>query len=75
MEAYKEMDDENLEKLVEIMNEWWNNEEIPDENLQARIVLIFKKGDTSVLSNYRPIALTNSMYKITNPYRYQNEWG
>ena len=64
MEAFKEMDDENLEHLLETINEWWRNEEIPEEILQARIAMIFKKGDTSDLNNYRPIALLNSTYKI-----------
>ena len=64
MEAFKEMDDENLEKIVKMLNEWWSEEDVPEETLQARVVLIFKKGDTGNLANYRPISLTNSIYKI-----------
>ena len=64
MEAFKEMDDDNLEHLLETLNEWWKHEEIPEEILEARIAMIFKKGDTSDLNNYRPIALLNSTYKI-----------
>ena len=44
--------------------EWWNKEETSEEQLQARVVLIFKKGVTSDLDNYRPIFLLNSTYKI-----------
>ena len=64
MEAYKELLDINLEEIIKILNEWWNKEYIPDEVLTARVVMIFKKGDTSYLGNYRPISLTNSIYKI-----------
>ena len=61
MEIFKQMNKGNLEEILKIINKWWNEEEIPEEQLKARIVLIFKnKGN----SNYRPIALTNSMYKI-----------
>ena len=58
------MDDIALELIREILNEWWIQENIPEEQLQSRIVLIFKKGDTGVLSNYRPISLLNALYKI-----------
>ena len=64
MEAFKEIDDENMILITELLNKWWNEEDIPEEVLEARIVLISKKGDTSNLSNYRPIALLNSIYKI-----------
>ena len=37
---------------------------MPDEMLAAKIALIFKKGDSTKMENYRPISLLNSMYKI-----------
>ena len=64
MEIFKEMDEENLEEIKEILNYWWNNEKIPKEQLRARVVLIYKKGDTGKYGNYRPISLLNSIYKL-----------
>ena len=65
MEIFKQMNKGNLEEILKIINKWWNEEEIPEEQLRARIVLIFKnKGNSNDIDNYRPIALTNSMYKI-----------
>ena len=65
MEIFLEMNDIQLEKVLDILNKWWENEEFPEEHLKARIVLIFKnKGSSSNIDNYRPIALTNSIYKI-----------
>ena len=64
MEIFKEMDEENLEEILKLPNQWWKDEDIPTETLKARIVLIYKKGCTSSYENYRPISLPNSLYKI-----------
>ena len=61
---YKELTSENRKEIVKLLGEWWNEEHIPDEDLMARVVLIFKKGDPTKLENYRPISLLNVLYKI-----------
>jgi len=63
-EIWKEMDYINRIYLLKLLNEWYLNETIAEEDLLAHVVLIFKKGDTSNLENYRPIALLNTFYKI-----------
>ena len=37
---------------------------MPIEEARARVVTIFKKGDTRDIGNYRPISLLNAIYKI-----------
>ena len=58
------MDDDNLRNVLNIINEWWQNEIIPESQLQARTVLIFKKDNTKNLANYRPISLLQSISNI-----------
>ena len=64
MEICKEMELEAIEEIRSILNLWWEEESIPTETLRARVVMIYKKGDTSKYENYKPISLLNSMYKI-----------
>ena len=64
MEFFLEMDKKSFEVISENLNTWWEEEQVPPEVLQARVVSIYKKGDTSKLENYRPISLLNSIYKI-----------
>ena len=63
-ELYKWLNRENRLFLLEILNQWWAGTQVPPELLLARVVPIYKKGDIDDPSNYRPISLLNSMYKI-----------
>ena len=64
MGYFKELDEENLREVLELINTWYRNQNLPEEILLARVVLIFKKGDTADLKNYRPISLLNAIYKF-----------
>ena len=61
MEAFQNMNKTNLAPLLELLNKWLEGK---DEALQANIAMIYKKGNTENLDNYRPIALLNAQYKI-----------
>ena len=50
--------------IVESFNESYEEGQLSDTQRTAVISLIFKKGDAQLLSNYRPISLTNCDYKI-----------
>ena len=50
--------------ILDILNDMWNLEAIPDEAEIARIVTIYKKGNPEIPSNYRPIAFRQTLYKL-----------
>ena len=53
MEIFKEMDTESMRGVLHILNQWWSEEAIePEEAVYARVVLLYKKGDTSKMENY-----------------------
>ena len=45
MEVYEDMGVEGREVVLGILNEWWESEDVPAEELNARVVFIFKKCD------------------------------
>ena len=61
---FKEMNEVGLREVLEILNGWWREENMPTEMLMARVVLLHKKGDTNKYENYRPISLLLAMSKI-----------
>jgi hypothetical protein len=55
---------ENLRLLI---NSVFASEfKMPKETLSAKVILFYKKGDPSLLVNYRPIALLTSTYQLMN---------
>ena len=63
-ETLKEMNGQQRKKILQLIKRWWINEDMGEEELRARVVLIYKKGDTNKFENYRPISLLNTLYKI-----------
>ena len=64
MEFFKYLNDEAIEHVRELINNWWCNGIFPEEKLVANIACIYKKGSPLKRSNYRPISLLNAIYKI-----------
>ena len=63
-ETFKEMGYEKATEILKLINEWWKEENMEPDMLRARVILIFKKGNTNRFENYRPISLLNTLYKI-----------
>uniref|UniRef100_T1GS35 Uncharacterized protein n=1 Tax=Megaselia scalaris TaxID=36166 RepID=T1GS35_MEGSC len=53
-----------IHRRHQILTKIWGNEKMPQEWNLSKICTVFKKGDRSVLKNYREINLLNVAYKI-----------
>jgi len=63
-EFFTWLDDTNLNRVLRLINFWWENGSFPEDKLRAYIASIYKKGDPKLQENYRPISLLCSIYKI-----------
>ncbi len=63
-EFYKKYWPDIKELYMDMINETYNLGELPYTLRKAILALLFKKGDSTLLKNYRPISLTNYDYKI-----------
>lgn len=50
--------------LLKLFNQWIEDEAVPDDLPDATTILLFKKGDPLDISNYRPISLLSSVFKL-----------
>lgn len=61
----KQEETENVPKfLVELFNKCWEKGEVPNEWNHGLIVPIPKKGDLTLVDNYRGIAILNSLARV-----------
>ena len=63
-EFYKAFWNDITDLYIEMIKETFVYGELPYTLRKAVLALLFKKGDTTLLKNYRPIPLTNYDYKI-----------
>ncbi len=66
-EILKHSPDSFKENLRHLVNAVFASEfKVPKDALLAKVILLYKKGDPSLLGNYRPIALLTSTYQLMN---------
>ena len=60
----KQGGEEVIQQLVKLFNQILILQKIPKAWKEAKIILLFKKGDKADVKNYRPISLLSHLYKI-----------
>ncbi len=63
-EVFMGMETKGREKLVEVLEECRKTNEFPEGWKETELRWIYKKDDPLQIKNYRPIALTDTLYKI-----------
>jgi len=53
-----------MDAIVMLFKRCWLNRELPEQWHVSRVFTLFKKGDTALCVNYRPISLVCSGYKL-----------
>ena len=64
--SYKDLTrkDPGAHILHEVLNRCLKEKKIPRTWKEAKTILLYKKGDRALISNWRPISLSNTIYKI-----------
>ena len=64
IEFYNHINEEVREAVASLLNIWWGSKQLDTEAVVARVVHLYKKGNTAHFKNYRPISLLNILYKL-----------
>ena len=60
----KQGGEETITQLLKLFNQILEKQQIPTTWKEAKIILLYKKGDKADVKNYRPISLLSHLYKI-----------
>ena len=52
------------DRILDLLNDVLSSRAVPDDWRRSRLVVLFKKGDPKMPSNYRPIAILPLLYKL-----------
>ena len=63
-ELYKHAPDDFKERILNFLNNVYNNQKIPHDWRNAVVIPLYKKGDKRNPENYRGISILNTCYKI-----------
>lgn len=63
-ELLMHLDNYNRSTILALMNKCWVEGKIPISWKKANVACLYKKGDDSLPSNYRPISLLSVLYKL-----------
>ena len=64
VEFFEWLNADGLFCFLEILNECWENNVMPEHMELGNVVTLYKKGKVQNPANYRPIALLQSIYKV-----------
>jgi len=56
--------EDTIEILTKLFNKIMELEEIPTQWNEAKVIILYKKGDMKDIKNYRPISLLPHLYKV-----------
>ena len=68
IETLKAGEDTLLKTLAKLYTKCLSERRIPTAWKNAKVVIIFKKGNKKYLKNYRPICLLSNIYKLLTKY-------
>ena len=52
------------DRILDLLNDVLSSRDVPDDWRRSRLVVLFKKGDPKMPSNYKPIAILPLLYKL-----------
>ena len=63
-DCFKWLTAESREYVLKFLNDCWQKEEFPEDFEKVDVITLSKNGNVADPSNFRPIALLHTLYKV-----------